>query len=173
MFISNMSLSAAIICGLSNCVFAQPTWSPEPNTTGNLTQQYYPDTAHCVEYSIPVSISSVNQIFNFTHWTDDYGLEDFVALASTRAGADYPAVIAGNETVNATYEIAASFCTPKTPGGSGKEKHVILATHGIGLGRENWNSAFQPEDYNFVQHAIAEGYSVFFYDRLWCGNSTK
>jgi pimeloyl-ACP methyl ester carboxylesterase len=69
------------------------------------------------------------------------------------------------------YEIAASFCTPKKA--SGKEKTVILATHGIGPGRSHWNSPFKPDEYNFVQHALEIGYSVFFYDRLGCGASSR
>ena len=37
----------------------------------------------------------------------------------------------------------------------------------------SWNSPWQPEKYNFVQYAINEGYSVFFYDRIGIGNSTR
>jgi hypothetical protein len=36
-----------------------------------------------------------------------------------------------------------------------------------------WNSPYEPEEYNFVQYAINEGYSVFFYDRLGTGLSSK
>lgn len=35
------------------------------------------------------------------------------------------------------------------------------------------NSPYKPEEYNFVQHAISQGYSVFFYDRLGQGSSDK
>lgn len=36
-----------------------------------------------------------------------------------------------------------------------------------------WNSPYKPEKYNFVQAATDAGYSVFFYDRLGTGSSTK
>lgn len=36
-----------------------------------------------------------------------------------------------------------------------------------------WNSPYEPDKYNFVQYAVARGYSVFFYDRLGVGKSTK
>jgi hypothetical protein len=36
-----------------------------------------------------------------------------------------------------------------------------------------WNSAFQPEKYNFAEYAISQGYSVFLYDRLGTGLSSK
>ena len=35
------------------------------------------------------------------------------------------------------------------------------------------NSPYKPAEYNFVQHAISQGYSVFFYDRLGTGDSEK
>ncbi|KAH8656684.1 Alpha/Beta hydrolase protein [Tricladium varicosporioides] len=83
----------------------------------------------------------------------------------------YPTVLEGPKTENATYKIAASFCTPKVK--TGKEKTVILATHGIGPARSHWNSPYKPDDYNFVQWATTQGYSVFFYDRLGTGASQK
>jgi len=36
-----------------------------------------------------------------------------------------------------------------------------------------WDSEYQPENYNFVDFAISRGYSVFFYDRLGTGESSK
>lgn len=140
-----------------------------PNTV--LTQPYYPPTAHCTEYKIPVVISSENIVFNFTRWDDDYALEDFLSTVTTRAGVGYPGITSGVTINNATYEIAASFCTPKKT--NGKERTVILATHGIGQARTHWNSPYRPEEYNFVQWSISQGYSVFFYDRLGCGESQK
>ena len=122
---------------------------------------------------IPISISSTNTVFNFTHWDNGYALEQFLAGATTRPDAGFPSIIGGTKNVDADYEIAASFCTPKTPSGSGKEKNIILTTHGIAAGREHWNSEYKPEQYNFVKHAIDQGYSVFFYDRLGCGLSSK
>lgn len=97
-------------------------------------------------YTIPVFISTLDLVFNFTHWEIDCELKQVLATATTRAGAGYPPIVVGNEMVNAPYQVAASFCTPKVLDGSGKEKNVIIATHGIGLGREHWNSAYKPEE---------------------------
>lgn len=36
-----------------------------------------------------------------------------------------------------------------------------------------WNTPYEPDNYNFVQYAVNKGYSVFFYDRLGVGGSTK
>lgn len=118
---------------------------------------------------VPVSIKTDVIDFAFPDFHDDYILEDFLTLATTRAGADVPSPALGTKPFAGTYNISASFCTPKDTGA--KAKTVLLATHGIGPGRQHWNPAFEPEQYNFVQHAIAEGYSVWFYDRLGCGHS--
>lgn len=131
---------------------------------------YYPLTADCVEYQIPVTITSNNLVFNITKWDDDYALQDFLTAITTRPSAGYPGFVAGEKEETETFKIAASFCTPKN---TQKKKTVIIATHGIGQARSHWNSQREPEKYNFVQHAISKGYSVFFYDRLGCGDSQK
>jgi pimeloyl-ACP methyl ester carboxylesterase len=120
---------------------------------------------------IPVNINYDNYVFNSSQWEDNYGLTDFLSIAMTRASAGYPPPLAGPKTASGTYQIAASFCTPKEK--SEKAKTVIIATHGIGPARAHWNSPYKPDEYNFVQHAIGQGYSVFFYDRLGCGASEK
>jgi hypothetical protein len=147
------------------------TISKSTNFFNTLKQLYYPPTADCVDYMIPVDIVSDNYVFNYTRWSSDFELEDFLSIATTRAGANYPSVLDGPYPENATYKIAATFCSPKIK--IGKEKTVILATHGIEPARAHWNSPYQPEEYNFVQWAMQGGYSVFFYDRLGTGASQK
>lgn len=131
---------------------------------------YYPPAADCVEYQIPVTVTSNNLIFNITRWEDDYALQDFLTTITTRPTAGYPGFVAGEKVETETFRIAASFCTPKN---TQKKKTIIIATHGIGQARSHWNSQREPEKYNFVQHAISKGFSVFFYDRLGCGDSEK
>jgi hypothetical protein len=36
-----------------------------------------------------------------------------------------------------------------------------------------WDIREQPKDYSFVDYAISRGYSIFFYDRLGSGLSSK
>ncbi len=134
-----------------------------------LTQPYYPPNADCMEFQIPVTITSENKVFNFPNWTDNYALQDFLTEVTTRPSANLPSPIVGTKNETATYTLAASFCMPKTAG----KKTIILATHGIGKARTHWNSPYEPDQYNFVQHAISKGYSVWFYDRLGTGESEK
>ncbi|KAM0430078.1 hypothetical protein ACHAPT_006084 [Fusarium lateritium] len=140
-----------------------------PSDSLALTQPYYPPTADCWEYKVPVTITSENLIFDFPDWKDDYALQDFLTAVTTRASAGYPSPIVGTKNETETFTLAASFCTPK----KSSKKTVILATHGIGQARTHWNSAYEPDKYNFVQHAISQGYSVWFYDRLGTGESEK
>lgn len=135
-----------------------------------LSQPYYPPEADCFEYKVPVSISTEINTFDFPNWTDDYQLQDFLANVTTRPSAGYPSPITGMVNYTGSFTIAASFCTPKK---KSYKKTVILATHGIGQGRTHWNSAYEPDNYNFVQHAISKGYSVWFYDRLGVGESDQ
>ncbi|EXL99320.1 Alpha/Beta hydrolase protein [Fusarium oxysporum II5] len=159
---SLMFLASFMMHGLAVGKFISPG-------TAQLTQPYYPPNADCWEYKVPVTITSENMVFDFPDWEDDYALQDFLTAATTRDSARYPSPIVGTKNETATYALAASFCTPKYSG----KKTIILATHGIGQARTHWNAAHQPDEYNFVQHAISKGYSVWFYDRLGTGESEK
>jgi hypothetical protein len=135
-----------------------------------LSIKYYPPAADCWEYSVPVTVTSENVVFDFPAWEDDYALQDFLTAITTRPSAGFPSPLVGKKNETASYTLAASFCTPKA---SHRKKTIILATHGIGQARGHWNSQYDPEQYNFVQHAINQGYSVWFYDRLGTGESQK
>ncbi|KAI4209989.1 MAG: hypothetical protein LQ351_007153, partial [Letrouitia transgressa] len=128
---------------------------------------YTPPQARCVDYVVPVTISSENYQWVGPRWADNFGLTDFVTTAVTRQAAGFPPPFGNPVASTASYEISATFCTPKK--GSPKAKTVLLATHDDSY----WNSPYKPEKYNFVQAATDAGYSVFFYDRLGTGSSTK
>lgn len=165
-----MSSLLIVVISLLVRTFASPLASN--STLGGmspLTQPYYPPAADCMEFQVPVTITSDNLVFNFPDWKDDYALSDFLTLVTTRPSANLTSPIVGTKNETATYTIAASFCTPKGP----SKRTIILATHGIGQARTHWNSAYEPDQYNFVQHAISQGYSVWFYDRLGTGESEK
>lgn len=168
-------LTVALALGtqtIANCHKVSTVTYPYGGYFKTLTQTYYPLNADCHDYMIPVDIEWDKLEFNATKWQDNDGLQDFLAVATTREpGPNYPSPLGPSTKVNGTYQIAASFCSPKKA--SKRAKTVIVATHGIAPARNHWNSAFEPEKYNFVQHATNQGYSVFFYDRLGCGASEK
>ena len=164
-----MSFVRVLFTSLPIAVIGAVTLGTNASSHQILTQPYYPSSANCWEFKVPITITSQNLVFNFPDWKDDDALQDFLTAVTTRAGANLPSPIVSRKNETASYVIAASFCTPKGPG----KKTVILATHGIGQPRTHWNSAYKPEQYNFVQHAIDKGYSVWFYDRLGTGESEK
>ncbi|KAH7324682.1 Alpha/Beta hydrolase protein [Stachybotrys elegans] len=137
----------------------------------SLVAVYYPPGAQCREFMIPVEVSSEVVQFNFPQWGNDFELVDFLAIATTRQTPETPSPIGDSAVQTNTFRIAASFCSPREP--TEKSKTVIVATHGIGQARSHWNSPLVPDEYNFVQFAISQGYSVFFYDRLGQGFSER
>lgn len=56
---------------------------------------------------------------------------------------------------------------------TGRAKTVLFATHGLNFDRSYWDLPVESEKYSFVDEAIAQGYSVFFYDRLGVGKSQR
>jgi hypothetical protein len=134
-------------------------------------KQYTPPNANCVDYEIPVVVSTKGIEWTGPKWTDNYGLIDFVSLSSARPEANFTPPVTGPVDINGTYTISGTFCSPKTKGEHSST--VLLATHGLGYDRSYWNSAFEPENYNFAQYAVDKGYSIFFYDRLGTGKSSK
>lgn len=139
--------------------------------TRTSTQPYYPPNGECSDFYVPIHLDYEGLSFNGTKWTNAYELQDALSTLTTRPGAGFPLPLGAKVKYTGDYEIAASFCTPKKT--NGKEKTVIVATHGIGPARSHWNSPLDPKDYNFVQFALDKGYSVFFYDRLGCGASSR
>jgi hypothetical protein len=171
-------MAMAITCMLRHTVTTSCYEIPENISATyfkSLVPVYYPPNADCTEFFVPISLDYEQPEFKQNlRWKDSYELQSFLAAltASPRAKNPEQSPLGDMKRYKGDYEIAASFCTPRKPKG-GKEKTVIVATHGIGPARTHWNTPFQPNDYNFVQYAVDKGYSVFFYDRLGCGASSK
>ncbi|MCJ1422472.1 hypothetical protein MMC29_000352 [Sticta canariensis] len=132
---------------------------------------FTPKGASCQDYTILVTITSKNRPWIGPRWTDNYGFIDFLSIASSRQSARFSPPVGDPVKQTASYNICATFCTPEMPGN--RSKTVLLATHGLGFDKSYWNSPYEPDNYNFVQYAVNRGFSVFFYDRLGVGRSTK
>ncbi|KAJ7702607.1 Alpha/Beta hydrolase protein, partial [Mycena olivaceomarginata] len=80
--------------------------------------------------------------------------------------------IAGPSTVVGDFDISARFCTPSKL--TERAETVLVMTHGSSGDKTYWDPTFAGgEQYSLVQAALAAGYSVFHYDRLGTGQSTK
>lgn len=150
---------------------------------------FVPNGAQCQDYTIPVTATSEVRLWNGTRWTDNYGYIDVVSTLSSRTSAGFPQPYGEPVNQTASYNVSATFCTPQKAGQHSKT--VLFATHGLAFDRGQvppppwkirilltqphsyWNSPYEPDKYNFVQYAVNKGYSVFFYDRVGVGKSTK
>lgn len=125
-------------------------------------------TKTCTELKIPLTVTSENWIWALPKFSNNYDVADFISNVESRtAGRDFVPV-SGLVNQTASYTIAATICTPKGP----SNKNLLLATHGLNFDRSYWDLRINPDKYSFVDHAIAKGYSVLFYDRLGTGEST-
>lgn len=94
---------------------------------------FVPPGAECQDYMIPATVTSENFPWLAPKWTDDYGFIDFASEASSRTDDGFPSPIGNFTSETASYEIGATFCTPKTA--NKNTKIVLLATHGLGFHR--------------------------------------
>ncbi|KAJ6552072.1 Alpha/Beta hydrolase protein [Mycena vulgaris] len=126
----------------------------------------------CRSYTIPLKNLSapsfeltfkIKTQWDITDWTINQARRD----SSTAFNG-----IAGSSTVLGDFDISARFCAPSNP--TNHSQTVLVMTHGLGADKTYWDPPFVGgEKYSLVQAALAVGYSVFHYDRLGTGESTK
>jgi hypothetical protein len=91
---------------------------------------YIPFNANCIDYDIPVSVSTKGINWVAPKWTNNTGLIDFVSITSSRSSANFSSAVGGSVELSGQYKISATFCSPKT--NTENSKKVLLATHGLG-----------------------------------------
>ncbi|KAI1441331.1 alpha/beta-hydrolase [Annulohypoxylon stygium] len=129
----------------------------------------YPTNSHCREIKIPVTVSVPRFIINATV-NDDW---DVVALTLNLTRRDFtnytdPLPVVGTTAapVKSTFNVGATLCGTGGP--------LLVLTHGIIESKLYFNPNFEhSETYNFVEAAVAAGYSVLNYDRIGVGSSSK
>jgi hypothetical protein len=127
----------------------------------------------CQQYTIPMTVSPEIYVYNSTIFKNNFDLTNFVTESSTvnSTSVFYPVE---KEPVVKTFhlDVHGTFCRPANLA-AGQKSTVIVATHGIGGDGSYWDSSYKPEKYNFVHAAAKHGYSVFYYDRIGNGKSSK
>ncbi|KAF2816638.1 alpha/beta-hydrolase [Mytilinidion resinicola] len=141
------------------------------NSVSFASEYRHPPNGICVDYTIKQDVTSTNYIWDLEKFTSNFDTIEFLTeLARKDSKTVYHPVSSNPKNETKTYEVSATFCSPKKAN-YGKDKIVLLATHGLGYDRRYWASAWKPKDYSFVDFALDKGYSVFFYDRLGVGKS--
>ncbi|KAL3420634.1 hypothetical protein PVAG01_07079 [Phlyctema vagabunda] len=125
----------------------------------------------CHNYSIPVNVTNVALVASYEPFTSNYDVVNFANGLAGREGGASLNLFSGQATKTGIYDIGATICSPNTQ--SENETTIIVASHGLGYDRRYWDSGIEAANYSFVDFAISQGYTVFFYDRLGTGESTK
>ncbi|KAI1453931.1 alpha/beta-hydrolase [Annulohypoxylon moriforme] len=128
----------------------------------------YPTHSSCKEIKVPVTVNVPRFIVNATI-KDDW---DVVALMLNLTRRDFtnptdPLPVAGmTAAVESTFTVGATLCGTGGP--------LLVLTHGIIESKLYFNPNFvNNQAYNFVEAAVAAGYSVLNYDRIGVGSSSK
>ncbi|KAK3687592.1 Alpha/Beta hydrolase protein [Podospora appendiculata] len=133
-------------------------------------------TRTCSSYKIPITASSANLVWALPPFSNNFEVASFVdAIASRSAGGPETLFQRAPQNVSVNYTIAATFCQPARgqPGASAHNGAVLIATHGLAYDGSYWDPPIDRVKYSFVDYAISQGYSVFFYDRLGTGDSSR
>ncbi|KAK7028389.1 Alpha/beta-hydrolase [Favolaschia claudopus] len=124
----------------------------------------------CIAASLLV-ISSQSFVLTFEIKTQ-WDITDWTINEARRDSATAFNGIAGPGTVIGDFDISARFCSPLKR--TNLSQTVLILTHGLGADKSYWDPTFTGgEEYSFVQAALTAGYSVFHYDRIGTGLSTK
>ncbi|PTB63670.1 alpha/beta-hydrolase [Trichoderma citrinoviride] len=125
--------------------------------------------AKCRDVQIPITVSTPRFIVTASI-QDDW---DVAALTlnltrrdSTMSADPLPLAGQTSESVKSTYTVGATLCGNGGP--------TLVLTHGIIESKLYWNPSFPGSStYNFIEAALAQGYSVLSYDRIGVGSSAK
>jgi hypothetical protein len=123
-----LTIAVLAVLGHIRTARAIPTYSTNP-----IIDRFHSSVAQCIDYNVPVTVTSQSFIFNITKFKDNFDAIDLITEYSRK---DPPlnttvfSLIGGAENATATYTISGTFCSPKTP--SAREKN--------GASGHSWNS---------------------------------
>ncbi|KAH8894576.1 alpha/beta-hydrolase [Thozetella sp. PMI_491] len=125
----------------------------------------------CHDYDIPVTTKTEAHIWGGPEFSDNYDVAAFIGTLISRPSKPPFNPFNGTRSVTGSYTISATFCSPKTH--NGHEKTILLASPGLGYDKRYWAPSMNASAYSFAEYAVSKGYSVFLYDRIGSGNSTR
>ncbi|KAI1458060.1 Alpha/Beta hydrolase protein [Annulohypoxylon moriforme] len=126
----------------------------------------------CQNLTIPITISAQNTKFNLQAPANDIEVTNFF-LNLAQPGVNFTqSVLNSNDsfaTITGNYTIGATYCAPS----SGPGRALQILTHGIAFDRSYWDFSYADYNYSYANAALARNYSVFYYDRLGLGGSSR
>ena len=93
----------------------------------------HPPNGVCTDYTVTEQVTSADFVWNRPILDDNLDVADYLFNLSRKDSmVNLPPIISGTANKTNTYTIAATFCAPQKLV-DGKEKTVLLATHGLGF----------------------------------------
>ncbi|KAK7914084.1 hypothetical protein PG985_011787 [Apiospora marii] len=141
-----------------------------------LTSESMAKIGDCTDYQIPVTTQTEALVWDLPKFSNNFDVSAFIlSLIRRTTGPDVIPFkpFSGSNNVTGNYTIGATFCSPKNSSKSGHDETVLLATHGLGYDRRYWIPTLNTSEYSFAEYAISKGYSIFMYDRLGTGKSSR
>lgn len=146
----------------------------------------HPVNGICTDYQVEETVTWNKLIWGLPEPKDNFDIAAIKLQTGELEGStEFHPISGTEENVTSTYRLFGTFCEPSKKK-DGKEKTVLLAshggiydsrfvlcppsvfpnavTHGLTFDRY-WTSTYKPEEYNFAQHVLDAGYSIFYYDR--------
>ncbi|SMY24789.1 unnamed protein product [Zymoseptoria tritici ST99CH_1A5] len=155
----------------SNPGGALPANVQAPPTSGFHNATIHPargGLAVCSSGFVSVQANTTKNLkFNFDLPTNQSDVTNTFLKFITPGSSFMKDIMAGTQSVNGTYNIGATLCTPAN---NTKPEQVQILTHGVGFDRQYWD--FAP-GYSWVDIAAQYDHATFFYDRLGVGLSEQ
>ncbi|KAJ2975591.1 hypothetical protein NQ176_g5439 [Zarea fungicola] len=125
---------------------------------------------NCVGLSIPVNVQAENTKFTVPRVDSNIDAVEFTIARDRWDAASQPPISSGTVTVGGAYTISGQLCVPQN--NRNGVNTLMIASHGVGLSKAMWDPSYRPDEFSFVNAALAQGYAVLAYDRLGAGLSS-
>lgn len=127
-------LKLTLVGVLAHLVFSAPSFSPTDDTYS------YPANGICTDYTVEEKVTWNKAIWGLPKPKNNFDIAALRISAGALDGSAEFHPFSGYENLTSTYQLAGTFCTPSKK--AGKEKTVLLASHGGGYDRRSVQNAF-------------------------------
>ncbi|KAM7190805.1 Alpha/Beta hydrolase fold [Naviculisporaceae sp. PSN 640] len=130
-----------------------------------------PTTKSCIELLVPVPVKATNIEYNIPRVDSTIDEVNWAINVTTWSSSNYTERIIRNITIDQAFNIHTKLCVPTKT--TAKSSILQILTAGNGFDKRYWDAEVNPAKYNYIDAALAKGYSVLAYDKLGCGKSSK
>ncbi|KAL8699297.1 MAG: hypothetical protein Q9201_006082 [Fulgogasparrea decipioides] len=126
----------------------------------------------CLNFTVPVSISARNGIFNIPTLQGNADATTFAQNLTSIRGNFTEEALLDYATVSGIYDMSVKFCKPDVENGTNPTVQIL--THGLGFDKTYWDLPFNNYNYSYIDVAVDQyGFCTLSIDRLGEGNSSR